>query len=104
MLILWVPESMFESPKELKRNIAASSLVFSLTALILTWAKMIETLHIYVTMFYKVLKTILIAFVSKKLIKSIRVYSNNEIIAPRFLPDSIFCPWFLYYVSRPGSR
>ena len=63
-VILWMPNSFYEASKEMKRNLAAFSLVFSLTALVTTWAKMIETLHIYVTMFYKVLKTIFIAFVS----------------------------------------
>ena len=96
MLILWIPESMFESPKELKRNIAASSLVFSLTALILTWAKMIETLHIYVTMFYKVLKTILIAFVSKNLnLYSVKKHSHIKNIILRF---SLCEKWCLHKI------
>ena len=58
-IILWVPDSAFETPCQTKRHFAAISLVLS-------WAEMITLVarhpklaqyNIYVTMFYKVLKT-----------------------------------------------
>lgn len=58
-IILWVPDSQFESPCNLKRHLAA-------IAIVLSWAEMITLVarhprlsryNIYVTMFYKVLKT-----------------------------------------------
>ena len=58
-IILWIPDSSFENPCTLKRHLAAISLV-------LAWAEMITLvarhpklakLNIYVTMFYRVLRT-----------------------------------------------
>ena len=65
-IILWIPDSAFESPCETKRHFAAISLVLS-------WAEMITLVarhpklakyNIYVTMFYKVLSTFTLFLVS----------------------------------------
>ena len=65
-IILWVPDSNFDEPCKLKRHFAAISLVLS-------WAEMITLVarhpklsqyNIYVTMFYKVLKTFTLFLVS----------------------------------------
>ena len=65
-IILWVPDSALENPCSLKRHLAAISLVLS-------WAEMITLVarhprlaqyNIYVTMFYRVLRTFTLFLVS----------------------------------------
>jgi hypothetical protein len=65
-VILWVPDTYFEDPCMLKRHLAAISLVLS-------WAEMITLVarhpklaqyNIYVTMFYRVLRTFTFFLVS----------------------------------------
>ena len=68
-IILWVPDSALENPCSLKRHLAAISLVLS-------WAEMITLVarhprlaqyNIYVTMFYRVLRTFTLFLVSLKM-------------------------------------